>query len=308
MITIKEISYGSFGRCVQVSNGTVDFVATLDVGPRIIRFGFVGGENEFFEDTENNVAENNAAFKEKFDSDIGWRIYGGHRVWTAPQAEPRTYYPDNDLITYEEIPNGIRVISPAPKWTNTHTEMEITIAPDSSIDVIHKVTNTGAWSIEFAAWALSVMAPGGLSVVPLPKTDTGVAPNVQIALWPWAVMNDSRVYYGDKYITLRQDPSVERAYKIGVNCEHGWAAYFNHSNLFVKHFPTGGKNYPDGGVNYETYTNAHMIELESLGELESVVPGESITHTEKWRLFADVTPPVATDEEGISSVMSKILG
>ena len=44
---LREIQYGGFGRCVELSNGEVDIVATLDCGPRIIRYGFTGGKNMF---------------------------------------------------------------------------------------------------------------------------------------------------------------------------------------------------------------------------------------------------------------------
>jgi len=308
MIAIKEINYGNFGRCVQVSNGTVDFVATLDLGPRIIRFGFVGGDNEFFEDVDNKVAENGDDFKEKFDSDIGWKIYGGHRLWAAPEILPRNFYPDNDPVKYEEIPSGIRLMPPPQKWTNLQMEMEVTIASDGSVDVTHKITNIGAWNCEFAVWALSVMAQNGLEVVPLSAKDTGLSHNRRLIIWPYTNITDKRGYWGDKYATVRQDMTATGPFKFGTNCDDGWAAYFNHGNLFVKYFPADGVHYTDGGVNYETYTNAHMLEMESLSELKNVAPGETITHWEKWKLFANVTPPAADDEAGISAVMSKVLG
>ncbi len=43
--------------------------------------------------------------------------------------------------------------------------------------------------------------------------------------------------------------------------------------------------YPDFGCNCETYTAGTFIELESLGPLEVVAPGESVQHLERWSLF-----------------------
>ena len=43
-----EISHSQWGRCVRLSNGTIELLATVDFGPRIIYFGAVGGVNEFF--------------------------------------------------------------------------------------------------------------------------------------------------------------------------------------------------------------------------------------------------------------------
>ncbi|MBQ1965952.1 MAG: hypothetical protein II348_04675, partial [Clostridia bacterium] len=46
MINVREIeSYKDFGKVIAVDNGTVEAYVTVDVGPRIIRYGFIGGQN-----------------------------------------------------------------------------------------------------------------------------------------------------------------------------------------------------------------------------------------------------------------------
>ena len=44
-MAVNEIQYSHYGRCCVISNGKVEVYVTLDVGPRIIRYGFAGGEN-----------------------------------------------------------------------------------------------------------------------------------------------------------------------------------------------------------------------------------------------------------------------
>ena len=41
--------YRGWPNCYRLSNGLIDLIVTTDVGPRVIRFGFVGEENEFKE-------------------------------------------------------------------------------------------------------------------------------------------------------------------------------------------------------------------------------------------------------------------
>ena len=41
-VTIEKTAFRGWTNCYRVSNGTVEFIATTDVGPRIISFGFVG--------------------------------------------------------------------------------------------------------------------------------------------------------------------------------------------------------------------------------------------------------------------------
>lgn len=39
---IKELEFENYGNCLSVSNGMIEAVVTIDVGPRIIYFGFIG--------------------------------------------------------------------------------------------------------------------------------------------------------------------------------------------------------------------------------------------------------------------------
>ena len=52
MVTIEKATYGEWGQCVRLTNGSIELYATLDFGPRVIRFGYVGGQNLFCEDSK----------------------------------------------------------------------------------------------------------------------------------------------------------------------------------------------------------------------------------------------------------------
>lgn len=43
--------------------------------------------------------------------------------------------------------------------------------------------------------------------------------------------------------------------------------------------------YPDFGCSSECYCNDRFIELETLGPLQEIQPGDSIQHVETWQLF-----------------------
>jgi hypothetical protein len=62
--------------------------------------------------------------------------------------------------------------------------------------------------------------------------------------------------------------------------------------LFVKQVPLQYDGvYPDLGVNFEVFTNEAMLELESLGPVESIPPKGQIEHQEHWALIGEVPPP-----------------
>lgn len=294
---IKETTYKNYGKCVEISDGTVELIVTVDCGPRIIRFGFAGGENEFCDDAP-------------VITDIGddkFYLRGGHRLWHSPEGMPRTYMPDNKPLKWCRIENGIKVSQEVEPWVQIKKEMEISLE-NSRVRVVHHLINKNAWSVEVSAWSLSVMAPGGLEVIPQPKRETGLLGNRTLALWPYTKMNDRRVYWGDNFITLSQDPNMKPPIKFGINNEDGWAAYFNHNNLFIKryqHFMD--KKYPDFGVSYETYTTDFMLEMETLSPLTLLEPDASIVHTEEWELIKNVKRPDAKNEFEIGEVVEKYI-
>lgn len=275
-IVIEKISYGGWDECVRLSDGRIELVVPTEVGPRIIRFGFVGGRNEFCE----------------IASDLGrrggktWRLYGGHRLWRAPEDRKLTYLPDNRPVEWREIEGGIKVASGIEPSTGLRKEMEIAFIPRSGrVGVLHRIANRGRRPVVLSLWAITALAPGGIEVLPQVKRDTGLIPNRALVLWPYTRHDDSRVRWGDDYISVRQDPRIASPFKIGVAGGVGRAAYFNRGSLFVKTWrPVPGAAYPDFGAAYETYTNAVMLEMETLSPLVRLVPGESAEHREEWSL------------------------
>ena len=69
-LTMEKVSYAGWPNCIKLSNGQIELIVTTDVGPRIMRFGFVGGQNLLNE------------YKDQVGKTGGdeWRIYGGHRL------------------------------------------------------------------------------------------------------------------------------------------------------------------------------------------------------------------------------------
>lgn len=299
MIQISKMDYKGWKNSISVTNGIVDLVATTDVGPRIIRFGFAGKENELCE-----VAEQVGT-----TGGDQWKIYGGHRLWHSPENDPRTLQPDNTKIAWRKKKNGIVLDQPAEPWTNIKKEMEIVMSPDSaSVTVIHRQTNQGAWEIELSVWAITVMAAGGREIIPINTRDTGLLPNRMLSLWPYAKMNDKRVTWGEKYIFLNQDTKADGPFKIGMPNESGWAAYANHGRLFVKQYEhIDGVDYPDySASSYETYTNSFMLEMETLSPLVLLGPGETVEHTETWTLYDNVKVPKS--EKEVEQIVLPLIG
>jgi hypothetical protein len=282
----RKIEYKGWPNCYRLDNGCVDLVVTADVGPRIIRFGFQDGENEFKEYPEwlGKTGGNT------------WMGCGGHRLWHAPEDKVRTYIPDNFPVVFEEHDGMVRLIQPVEEKTGIQKEIDIHLdAKQARVTVVHRLWNRNLWTVELAPWALSVMDGGGVSILPQPPQQAhaeNLLPVNLVTLWGYTDLSDPRWIYGSKHILLRQDAKATNPQKIGIQTSEGWIAYARDGRLFLKITTFQPKaTYPDFGCNLETYTDATMLEVETLGPLEKAAPGQAVEHREDWFLFDGVPMP-----------------
>lgn len=307
-LSVKKIEYGGWKNNLLISNGDAELIVTLDVGPRVISYKLAGGKNVFKEFADQMGKT----------GDKEWLSYGGHRLWIGPEDLTRTYYGDNGPVKYKEIDGGIR-FTPGPESAyGMQKEIDVKVAPSGSkVTLIHRLTNIGDRATKLAPWALTVMAPGGIEVIPLPphhphpgppqnaKSPKDYAPTLNMSIWPFTDFKDPRWEFGTNYITLRQDPKKGPT-KIGLGHDRDWVGYLNGGTLFVKRFQLQeGKTYPDRGCNFETFTNEEMLEIESLGPVQKLEPRAHVEHLESWELHKDV-PSFRSEEEIDKNVSGRV--
>jgi hypothetical protein len=278
---IERIAYSGWENCYRLSNAGMELIVTSDIGPRIIRLAFCGGENIFAE-----IKKEIGRSGEK-----AWMIRGGHRLWIAPEKKPLTYEPDNEPVEIRRVKNGIKTIEKTGALSGCRKKMTIRMDPlKNEVTVLHEITNESGRTIEMAPWALSVLAPGGMAVIPLPDRiphSAEVLPNQEWTLWGYTDLADSRFTIGTKYIFFRHD-GKKGPNKLGLLQKEGWSAYCLNGNIFIKTVPhKKGAVYPDGNVNFETFSNKHFLELETLGPLGRLRPGKTVRHIEKWSLHEE---------------------
>jgi hypothetical protein len=302
MVNLEKIEYKGWQNVYRVSNGMIEMLIPGDIGIRVIRFGFVDDENEFFE-AEGDLGKT-----------VGdeWRFYGGHRLWHAPEEMPRTYEPDNQPVTVEQVGNAIRVTQPIEPNTRLQKEIVIEMADNvPQVRVTHRITNLGLWAVEFAPWALSVMKTGGTAIIPLPPRGPhpeNLVPSSTLTLWAYTDLSDPRWTFGQKYILLRQDPNATTLQKIGASVPDGWIAYANNGHLFVKKFEFyPDTDYPDMNSVVETFTNDIFLEVETLAPNMTVAPNSTAEHVEEWSLF-DGVPMPRNDADVDANILPKVQG
>jgi hypothetical protein len=299
---MQKVTYLNLPNCYRLSNGTVELVFTTDVGPRVLRYGFVGGENVLGECPEASVK-----------TELGeWKPWGGHRLWAAPEASPRSYAPDEGPVEVVEVDEGraVRLTPPVEAATGLQKELSVSLAEEGS-DVLlhHRITNRSLWEIEVAPWALTIMRGGGEAVIPQEPYGSHpehLLPARRLVLWRYTDLSDPRFNFGRRFLRLRSDAGRTGPQKIGVENKRGWAAYHVGGLLFVKRFSyEEGAAYPDDGCNNEVFTAASFIELESLAPLKRLAPGESAEHEERWQLFDNFD--AGEDDESLAAAVGPLI-
>ena len=300
-VKVEKVEYKGWHNCYRVSNGEIEAIVTGDVGPRIIRFGFVGGQNMFKEYAEQLGKTGEAAFQ----------LRGGSRVWKAPEDPVATWAPDNVPVNIKITPTGLVATAPVEPLTKLQKEIEISMeATGTKVTVSNRITNHGLFALEFSPWVLTMMAQGGMVVAGFPPRGThpqNLEVTNPLSMWAYTDLSDPRWKFTKKYLTLRQDPNNSNAQKLGSFNVDTWAAYLLNGEAFVKRTkadPT--KTYPDFGCSFETFTNNEFLEIETLGPMTKVQPEQMVEQVEQWGLYKNVKPAAITDEE-LTRVLAPML-
>ncbi|MGE5647463.1 MAG: hypothetical protein ACM336_16910 [Acidobacteriota bacterium] len=291
-VTVEKVNYKGWPNSYKVSNGNVELIVTGDVGPRIMRYGFVGGQNLLKEYPE----QMGKTGEEKF------QLRGGSRVWKAPEDPIATWAPDNVPVTVEVKRNGLVAREPVEPLTGLQKEIAVEMAPTGSdVTVTNRITNKTLFPLEFAPWALTMMAQGGVAITGFPPRGThpqNLEATNPLVMWAYTDLSDKRWVFTKKYMTLRQDPNNPVPQKLGHFNPRTWGAYLLNGELFLKQYrPDPSKTYPDFGCSFETFTNAEFLEIETLGPMTKIEPSASVTHVETWSLHKGVNVSGLTDAE-----------
>jgi hypothetical protein len=292
-VKVEKTAWKGWPNCYRISNGEVEMIVTGDVGPRVMRFGFVGGQNLFKEFTEQLGKS----------GEKQWMARGGHRIWIAPEDVKDTYALDNAAVKIDVGSDGVTMTQAVEPETGLQKQIVVRMAATgSTVEVVHRIRNTRAAVREFAPWALTMMAPGGHGVTGFPPRGTHpeqLAPTNPLVMWAFSDLSDPRWTFTKKYMVLRQDAgNTGQPQKLGTFNTDTWGAYVLNGEVFIKRSRAdASKRYPDFNSSYETFTNQDFLELETLGPLHQTKQGETVEHTESWSLHRGVKIASWTDAE-----------
>lgn len=271
-----------------------------EAGPRIVRLiPADGSANLFAELPEVHLPSPHGPYT----------LYGGHRLWHAPEHPARTYVPDDEGVVVHVTPHGARMHLPADAHSHIAKTMEVELLGGSpSVRVRHMLRNEGRWPIELAAWAITQLPPGGVAILPqssTPLDEAGLLPNRQLTLWPYTRWSDPRLAPQDDFILVHGRADMAPRFKIGIMNPRTWVAHLGVGYLFCKITePQPQQPHPDMGCNTEVYADDRFLELETLSALTCLAPGQALEHEEIWKLYP--APGVQPTAEAIRDYIATL--
>jgi hypothetical protein len=280
-VTVQQMNYYGWEGAYRMTNGTVELVFVPQIG-RVMRYGFVGGANLLWENTA--LWGKTAAPAEVKD----WINYGGDKLWPAPQERwgwPPDPYLDGSPHTVTVLPdNRLRVESPFSEKHGIRFVREITLAASGTeVTFLNTMINASDRDQRWSVWQVTQIDDP--DVTEMPSHAHGRNPKGYY-VFPEAEPEAGMLTQEKGLVRLRR--SAVKASKIGGDSPKGWiAARRGTLRLTMSATYEPGQEYPDNGSMLEIYTNPdplRYIELELLGPIRTLRPGEKTAFTTRWRL------------------------
>jgi hypothetical protein len=221
---------------------------------------------------------------------FGYRLIGGHRLWVAPEVPAKTYATENTEVEITEGPDFVTATA-GPDASGIGKALTVSFVGDAT-QVGHTLKNHSDTAIDVAPWAITQLVPGGRAILPLdrdPVDAAGLQGSGGVTLWPYTDMSQLAIH--PRYLDVTDVAHLPL--KVGVTLQSGALVYQHGSNVFSK--ATGRRatgTYADQGAAGQCYVHERFVELETLGPVVSLEPGEETSHTERWtqtRVEADLS-------------------
>jgi len=280
-LRIEPVEFLGWHQAYRLTLGEVKMVVVTEIGPRILWLSVGEGPNLLF------VAQETAG---RGLGDTEWHIYGGHRLWVAPETAD-TYAPDNQPCQVTISEDCLTVLAPVPPETGLQKRLTVMACGDSFV-VEQGVLNTGNALYTGAIWSLTCVEPRG--VIAFPWGRDGSWALKKIVYWQRWMDHGSDVtsrQWQPGPDLFRVVPTGEEG-KVGTSSPEGWIALCREDATFIKSYQwVAGARYPDEDCPVQVYTCERFVEMETLSPLTTFYPGEEVVHREIWTVTAQRVDP-----------------
>lgn len=245
----------------------------LEFGIRVVHLSCPGMENLYYVQP-GDLSDN-------FTTEKGWRLYGGHRLWLAPESTG-SYCPDNAPVSYTVEGNSVLVVQDPDPWLLLRKCLRITFT-GGTVRLDHSIENLSGETRTGASWGVNTLDGGGVAEICF-GGERGYNPKRVVSLWGHTNLHDPRLHFTADSLTA-QHIAMDGYLKLGIYSNSGRAVLRNKGQQLTIAFDAEPLEcYMDNGCNFELYLCRQFMELETLGVRTEMGPGESACHTEVWQL------------------------
>lgn len=279
-----HIDYFGHKNCVVLQNADTRVVLTGEGGGRVLEYAWKGQNAIYLSPAQK-----------------GWRWDPAKEVpWEGPTGGRLDIGPENTIPAHPELwlgdwtveitgPRQARMTSVEDGPTGVQLVREFRLEEKGShLSCTQIIRNVSDQVQRWGHWSRTFAPGGGIVVVPLSASSR--FPQHYVRYGPGPVMNfqpnDPMIRRRGDFLEILGTPQQA---KLGMDSMEGWFAYLMDSDLaFVKRYRT----YPDRvygemaalSISIWYYKN-EMCELEPIGPLEELDPGEAAAFTEDWWLL-----------------------
>ncbi|MDO8944066.1 MAG: hypothetical protein Q7U75_12835, partial [Desulfobacterales bacterium] len=254
---------------------------------RIMHFGFVGGDNVLWENRALDGKALDGAQKE-------WLNLGGDKSWPSPEAEWGKFTGDKSWFpprAFDGLPhtaavegNTVVITSPVDAHYQMRVVRRITLDADKPVLTVQTLyKRTGGEPTKMGIWIITQLRdPAGI-YVPLPEPAVHPAGHVVFSKTAPPSLR-THTEGPRKMLSLVRDP--KDSFKLGTGADTLiWIG--EKETVRIDSPRVAGAEYPDQDSSAEVYTNGgdlKYIELEMLGPLRVMKPGDELTQINRYTL------------------------
>lgn len=286
--TVKVFDYEG---CVELKNETTRVVLGHHRGGRILKYELNGRNALYLADESSwdpdSSGTNRRLFAGRFDMGPEQLQARGDALWQGPWTVEATGDRQATMTSVVDPDSGMQV------------SRTINLAEDSSrLTVTQTVFNRGSETVRQCYWSRTFANHGGIAVVPCDSFKSRL-PNLYYLGLSGKLLNirpeEQAVRREGDFLIIDGPPSTA---KMGFDSVRGWVAYQSKDDLlFVKRFEVAeNRNYGEAaGINlsiwYPKKDFLPCCEIEPIGPMQNLKPGEQASYSVDWWLLESTFPP-----------------
>lgn len=298
-LIVKQANYKGWPNSLILERGDARLVIVPGIGGRIMEFSLRG---------KNPIWQNPAEYGKVYPVTNVWHNYGGYKTWNAPQSVwgwPPDPFLDFGRVNVEIIPNGVRIYGAPSLEAGIMFIKEVTLLEErGKARIVERMRNISNREVRWSIWDVTQVATPCFVVFPAEKNSKFPE---GLYFFDEQSRKSSQWKIKDGLVIVNYKGETG---KIGLDSSSGWMLYLKDSIAYVKRFPTFPRaEYPDEGCSVEVYTNSKdlpYLEMEILGPLVTLEPGEEYSTWEEWHLWL-LSRPVKVEGDIPSAIRELVL-